>query len=83
MEVSYDVTLHHEDDGSYWAEVEQLPGCFASGFSLDEVWEALAEAMSLYMSTPGSTATARIKRIEHDESDSDVGESVQTRVLVC
>jgi predicted RNase H-like HicB family nuclease len=30
--VSYTVHTHHEDDGSLWAEVADLPGCFASGF---------------------------------------------------
>ena len=35
----------HEEDGSYWAEVKELPGCFASGQSLDEVKEALVEAI--------------------------------------
>ena len=39
----------HEEDGSYWAEVEELPGCFASGATLDELREALIEAISLYL----------------------------------
>jgi predicted RNase H-like HicB family nuclease len=37
--------IHEEEDGSYWAEVRELPGCFASGFSLAEVIEALQEAI--------------------------------------
>jgi predicted RNase H-like HicB family nuclease len=45
---SYTVTINHED-GSYWAEVVELPGCFASGFTLDELREALQEAISLYV----------------------------------
>ncbi len=36
------------EDGGYWAEVEQLPGCFASGQTLDELAEALDEAIWLY-----------------------------------
>ena len=35
----------HEEDGAYWAEVKELPGCFASGRDLDEVKEALIEAI--------------------------------------
>ncbi len=27
----------HEEDGSYWAEVKELPGCFASGRNLEEL----------------------------------------------
>ena len=36
----------HEEDGSYWAEVRELPGCFASGENLDELKEAGAVAVS-------------------------------------
>lgn len=37
----------HEEDGSYWAEVKELPGCFASGRDLEEIKEALIEAIGL------------------------------------
>ncbi len=40
----------HEEDGSLWAEVLDLPGCFASGDSLDELRESLEEAVVLYLS---------------------------------
>lgn len=42
------VSVRVEDDGSLWAEVQELPGCFASGDSFDELVEALAEAVFLY-----------------------------------
>lgn len=45
----YIVRVHHEDSGTLWAEVLDLPGCFASGESLDELREALEEAISLYL----------------------------------
>jgi predicted RNase H-like HicB family nuclease len=37
----------HEEDGSFWAEVKELPGCFASGFSIEELQEALVEAIQM------------------------------------
>ena len=40
----------HEEQGSLWAEVLDLPGCFASGNSLDELREALEESIALYLS---------------------------------
>ncbi len=43
--------LVHEEDGSYWAEVAELPGCFASGRDLDELREAVVEAITLYLAT--------------------------------
>lgn len=47
-EVTFSVLIH-EEDGSFWAEVEELPGCFASGFTLPELQEALWEAMQMYL----------------------------------
>jgi predicted RNase H-like HicB family nuclease len=40
-------TIHEDDDGMYWAEVKELPGCFASGRNLDELTEALLEAIGM------------------------------------
>jgi len=35
---TYTVIVHEEEEGGgYWAEVEELPGCFASGETLDEL----------------------------------------------
>lgn len=41
--------LVHEEDGAYWAEVATLPGCFASGRDLEELREAIVEAITLYL----------------------------------
>jgi predicted RNase H-like HicB family nuclease len=46
MEDGLDRTIHAED-GAYWAEVKELPGCFAAGDTLDELLEALREGISL------------------------------------
>jgi predicted RNase H-like HicB family nuclease len=47
--VRFNVDIHEEDDGGYWAEVEELPGCFASGFSLEELQEATSEAIQMWL----------------------------------
>ena len=47
--ITFHVEVHEEADGSYWAQVEELPGCFASGFSLQELQEALLEAMQMWL----------------------------------
>jgi predicted RNase H-like HicB family nuclease len=39
----------HQERGSFWSEVPELPGCFASGRTLAELGEALAEAVGLYL----------------------------------
>jgi predicted RNase H-like HicB family nuclease len=34
---------------AYWAEVPELPGCFAAGSTLDELFASLREGVSLYL----------------------------------
>jgi predicted RNase H-like HicB family nuclease len=41
--------VRQDDDGSYWAEVADLPGCFASARTLDELKEVIVEAICLYL----------------------------------
>jgi predicted RNase H-like HicB family nuclease len=36
------------EQGGYWADVPELPGCFASGDTLNELFESLREAVALY-----------------------------------
>ncbi len=43
----------HIEDGSYWADVPELPGCFASGDTLDQLFESLQEGIALYMADDG------------------------------
>jgi predicted RNase H-like HicB family nuclease len=46
MEITANI---HREDGSYWAEVPALPGCFASGEDLDELFISLQEGVELYL----------------------------------
>jgi predicted RNase H-like HicB family nuclease len=48
---SLDLTIkvHEDEQGAFWSEVPDLPGCFASGENLDELREALREAIWLYL----------------------------------
>ena len=66
MEREFRVFVHDEND-AYWAEVEELPGCFASGRTLDELREAVVEAITLYLadgesgiSTPPASTRGRL-----------------------
>jgi predicted RNase H-like HicB family nuclease len=51
FELNYDLVVPGEEDGTYWAEVLLLPGCFVSGDSIEEIEEALQEALGLYLSS--------------------------------
>jgi predicted RNase H-like HicB family nuclease len=44
----------HIEDSSYWADVPELPGCFASGDTLDELFESLQEGVALYLAEEGA-----------------------------
>jgi len=49
-----ELTAHiHIEDGSYWADVPALPGCFASGESLDELFASLQEGVALCLAGEG------------------------------
>lgn len=65
----------HEEDGAYWAEVDGLPGCFASGSDLDELREAVVEAIALYLTDSDAHARPVAERTPHGRVD-------EMRVLV-
>lgn len=46
-ETAYTVRIHDEEDG-LWAEIVELPGCFATGDTRDELLEALTESLALW-----------------------------------
>ncbi len=50
----------HQEDGAYWAEVRELPGCFASGANAAELIEAVEEAVALYLAPPGEEPSASV-----------------------
>lgn len=43
----------HTEEGCYWADVAELPGCFAAGDMLDELFESLQESVALYLGDGG------------------------------
>lgn len=73
----FTLLIHDEQDGMLWAEVEDLPGCFASGADLDELLEAAAEAIGMYLADPAATATAP----PPDVAGADIHYAVQKAVI--
>lgn len=53
----FKVAIHEEGDGSVWGEVIELPGCFVSAHSLDELRAVIEEAISLYLHDDPKAAT--------------------------
>ena len=46
---TYNVIVHPAEEGGYWAEVPDLPGCATEADTLDELKANLREAISLYL----------------------------------
>jgi predicted RNase H-like HicB family nuclease len=61
----------HREEGMFWAQVSEWPGCFASGETLMELLEALEEAIAMYV-TPDEQPLESIK-LRMDAIDLRVG----------
>ncbi len=46
---TYHVQIEEEPDGSYWGHVEELPGCFVAGATVDELLQTLRPTIELYL----------------------------------
>ena len=69
----YTVRVHHEAGEELWAEVLELPGCFAAGGDMEELRRALTEAISLYLSEAGD--------VKHVELEDEPGSVTEHRML--
>ena len=47
--MSYYNAIVHEEEGSYWAEVPALPGCFSSGDTMEELRTNISEAIRMHL----------------------------------
>jgi predicted RNase H-like HicB family nuclease len=43
------VMIHHDDQGIYWGECAELPGCFSQGATPDDLMGNMKEAVGLYL----------------------------------
>ncbi len=46
---TYNVIVHKAEEGGYWAEVPDLPGCFTEADTLDELNTNVRDAIALYI----------------------------------
>ena len=47
--MSYHAIVEYTPESGYWASVRELPGCFSSGDTIDELQANLREAISLHL----------------------------------
>lgn len=48
MQRKFSVLIYQEEDGTFWGEVAELPGCFSQGETVDELLEHMKEAIEVY-----------------------------------
>lgn len=75
---TYTVRIHPDSDG-LWAEVIELPGCFATGSDLAELMESLEEGIGLYLSDEDKRVVAHVV----GNNDGDVIEEHHEFKLLC
>lgn len=46
----------HREDGAFWATVDEFPGVFATGDTLEELHASLSEGVALCLAAPGEAA---------------------------
>lgn len=73
MKVMYPAIFHAEEDGGFWVEFPDLPGCSTQGDSESESYANAVEAMELYLeddytidALPKASAASKITTDKND-----------------
>ena len=60
---SYTVVVHEAEEGGYWGEVLELPGCVSQGETIDEFRRNIREALETILSSETSESVNPTIRI--------------------
>ena len=71
QEKKYKAIVHEAEEGGYWAEVVELPGCVTEGDTLDELNANLQEAVSGWL----------ISQKIRDKEDAGIASSSPVKIL--
>jgi predicted RNase H-like HicB family nuclease len=47
--MKYYILIHEDEQGDYWGECPDLPGCFSQGETPEELMDNMREAIELYL----------------------------------
>lgn len=47
--IHYPAMFHEAEEGGYWAEFPDLPGCFTQGEDMNETYEMAKDALGLFL----------------------------------
>ncbi len=68
----YTVVVHEAEEGGYWAEVIELPGCVSQGETMDELRRSIKEAIDAVLLEDTGDEDIRMLIPPHSESSSFV-----------
>jgi predicted RNase H-like HicB family nuclease len=51
--LTFNVIVHEADEGGYWAEVPEIPGCATQGETMEEILDNIREAARGCLSSEG------------------------------
>ncbi len=57
------VVVHQEDDGSYWADSVDAPGCFTVGETIDDTLHNMQDAVRTHFELPPRTPIQLVPRL--------------------
>ncbi len=57
---SYTVIIHEAEEGGYWGEVLELPGCLSQGETIDEFRHNIREALEAVLESESETPRIEI-----------------------
>ena len=54
--------VFHKEEGGYWAEFPDLPGCYTQGDTIECTYQSATEALGLYLDKEGESGDRRISK---------------------
>ena len=58
---TYTAVVWAAEEGGYWAEVAELPGCFSQGESKGELLDNIQDAIETYLDDDAETAAGPLR----------------------
>jgi predicted RNase H-like HicB family nuclease len=72
--MKYHFEIHQENDGGYWAECIELPGCVTEGDNYEELYENMQDALNTYIYEPANSTKLAALPDENIKTSADVVE---------
>lgn len=62
--MKYTVIIHNdEQEGGFWGECSEMPGCYSQGETIEEFMKNIREAMELYLDEPDEAYICPVSEI--------------------